>query len=82
MGPDRVQEGFRDLGLNVTFPDVARVGSEDSAMADAVKDVSPNPSSHPCTPHLPSFPPSSTSLALSRPTAAHSPFHCKRRTLR
>ncbi len=28
------------MNLNVTFPDVARVGSEDANMADAVKDVS------------------------------------------
>lgn len=33
------QEGFRDLGADVTFPDVARVGSEDAAMANAVRDV-------------------------------------------
>lgn len=34
------QEGFRDLGAGVTFPDVARVGSEDANMAAAVVDVS------------------------------------------
>jgi hypothetical protein len=35
-----LQEGFRDLTTRFIFPDVARVGSEDAAMAEAVKDVS------------------------------------------
>jgi len=35
-----VQEGFRDLTTQFTFPDVARVGSEDAAMAESVKEAS------------------------------------------
>jgi hypothetical protein len=36
-----LQEGFRDLSGSVVFPNIARVGSEDAAMAETVrKDVS------------------------------------------
>ncbi|GFH28964.1 hypothetical protein HaLaN_27542 [Haematococcus lacustris] len=39
FAPGPLQEGFRDLSLAIVFPDIARIGSEDAAMADTVKDV-------------------------------------------